>query len=171
MYCDYLNQANQTTLHILGSIVKQLINAVSEYSLSMKIFQYLKEIRKNDLRLQMKDVTALLELLSPHFDKIFLCIDALDELTETTRDELLSFLNMHMVEKCIFFTGRPHVAPDVDSVFSLGTEDVITVQAHEEDIRTYIKHRITQDKKKSHAMNPALQQEMVDVLPSQSKGM
>ena len=78
LYCDFLAQKEQSAASMLGAILKQLVSrgGIPEY-----IRQALQKAKKefSDQGLQLPDLVRLLRKTIAPLERVFICIDALDE--------------------------------------------------------------------------------------------
>ena len=113
VYCDYRDQAKQTVVNILGSLLQQLL--VNASFVPEAITTLLESPKNKNQRVEVGDVTKMLTILLPQLNKYSLfCFDALDELEPRTRFALLKALHTDFGTVRIFLTGRPHIQSEVD---------------------------------------------------------
>ncbi|KAF8464666.1 hypothetical protein BDZ91DRAFT_821773 [Kalaharituber pfeilii] len=163
LYCDYRDKKEQTLLHILGSLVKQLASQCiyTGIRLPEHVQSTYKTAQESRKTLDLGTGTNLLKSFIQELGSTFILIDALDELQDRTRTDFLQVIDdiMHLKTNLrIFFTARPHVQEEVNRHL-----------AHEEDIRTYLKHKIHSDHK--DAMNEQLSREILEIIPKKAAGM
>lgn len=139
---------------MIGGLLKQAITATKE--VPRKLVES-KEKRGN-LELQ-EAVDALSELLQG-FEKIYLCVDALDECSdEVARWNLVSFLQ-ELADKAaksesiqtsivrIFLTGRHQIKEQVSCPYGSSANTSpslvsVVLKAHTDDIAAYITYRLS----------------------------
>ena len=171
IYCDYRDQKNQTTVHILGSFLKQLLSTTL-YPVPESIINELEAIQKRGKRVESSDVTQMLKSMVSQLNTCFLCIDAMDELGPRVRLELLKLLRSEFTVARIFLTGRPHIQSEVDRTLQVKFEDTIHFTADRGDIKAYLNHEIEVDIEiNPDEMNEALKQEIVEAILSKADGM
>ena len=174
LYADYRDWNNQTLIHILGCFLHQLLAGADIPHIPDQVIEKLKEVKKRNTKLGLGDVLAMIKLLLEQLDGIFFCIDALDELEPQTRRRLLDILSMQLGTKTVrlFFTGRPHMQSEVQSFFEIPQEQEVKIIANENDIRQYLSHKITEDRRVNpDAMNKVLECEILATLAARSQGM
>lgn len=171
MYCDYQDQKIQTLIEVLGSISQQLLAALPESSVDvLKALEPLKDHNRKKMTLEVKDILSLLEVIERSFDRVFICVDALDELEEKTRIELLKVLKNNLTTAQLFITGRPHIEAEVERYVDHQEQVMVKIEASLEDIQSYIEHEIELDNNPD-AMTMPLKEEIKTSIAEQSHGM
>jgi len=170
IYCDFLAQQEQSTTNILGAILKQLTNRGG-------IPEHIRETyrkSKNEFGhrgLRLPDIVEILKKTITPLQRIFVCVDALDELTPKHRRELLKSLqeivrvspNMR-----ILLTGRPHIDDEVMEYFSKAVR--MPVSPTQDDIRSYLKMRLGVDTTPK-AMDDKLRADIMRIIPEKISEM
>jgi len=164
LYCDFLAQQEQSTISMLGAILKQLIirGGIPEHI--REAFQKAKkEFGGRGLRLP--DMVEVLKKTITSLDRVFVCIDALDESAPKHRRELLESLkeivrvspNMR-----ILLTGRPHIDCEIAECFSKAVK--IPVSPTQDDIKSYLEMKLKSDTAPK-AMDAKLWADIMRVIP------
>jgi hypothetical protein len=136
VYCDYRDQAGQTVQNIFGAMIKQLIKRLPKIPEALaKLYE---ERKSRDELLSSTDAVGLLHTTCTQFSKVYVCLDALDEVHNLRG--LLKTLRESLTYVQIFFTGRQHVQSTVQEYFK--EENFISIEARESDIRLFIEHEI-----------------------------
>ena len=145
LYCDFLAQQEQSTAGMLGAILKQLVNrrGIPEYI--RRAFQKAKkEFGGRGLRLP--DLVEILKKTITSLQRVFICIDALDESVPKHRRGLLESL-LEIVQLSsnarIFLTGRPYIGDEIAKFFSKAIR--IPVNPIQDDIKSYLDMRLDGD--------------------------
>ncbi|MCJ1403377.1 hypothetical protein MMC11_006600 [Xylographa trunciseda] len=143
VYCDYDDQNNQTLSNILGSILKQLIMQ------SATLPGFIDEIYRKDnhkpTNLEPEIFWKLLERLSKNFPRIYIILDALDELENDklrTRRNLVRMISMSQAFENnvrIFATSRTHLE-DINSALCVFPK--LLIEARDSDMRSFLLQRI-----------------------------
>lgn len=167
LYCDYRDQDNQSLQNIITCFLSQLLATVTKFP--DEAATKLDSMRKENRRPEIKDALSLLKLVMQQYDCIFICIDALDELAQRTRIQLLEALH-NLNTARIFLTGRHHIQEEVSKWLQLGSQESITISANMEDIRLYLEEEIKVDWN-DKAMDQKLKDEIVDIITKMSEGM
>lgn len=165
VYCDYRDKDKQDTCSIIGDLAKQLLLQASPIPSDVwATFERHEAITTEKAK-------QIFTLLSRTFECTYVCIDALDELMHQPRFDLLRFLSTFRGDILrIFCTARISVESEVTNL--LGPFGIKTLQifAHEVDLRTHIKVKITRDRNRT-AMDTRLQEDITKELISRSQGL
>ena len=170
LYCDFLSQQEQSTASMLGAILKQLVSGggIPEH-IREAFHKAKKEFGGRDLRLS--NMVGLLRRTIAPLERVFICVDALDESAPKQRRELLESLR-EIVQVSpntrIFLTGRPHIDDDIMKFF--GEAVRIAVTPTQEDIKSYLEMRLDRDTDPS-AMDDELRADIMRVIPAKISEM
>ena len=170
LYCDFLSQQEQSTASMLGAILKQLVSREGIPEHVREAFQKAKkEFGGRGLRLS--DLVGLLRRTIAPLERVFICIDALDESGPKQRRELLE--SLREIAKVspntrVFLTGRPHIDDDIMKCFSEVVK--IPVSPTQEDIKSYLEMRLDRDADPS-AMDDELRADIMRVIPAKISEM
>ena len=169
-YCDFLAQQEQSTTNMLGAILKQLVGRGAIPEDIRKAFQRDKgEFGGRGLLPQ--DMVEILKKTVTSLERIFVCIDALDEPTPRHRRGLLESLqeivrvspNMR-----VFLTGRPHIDDEMTEFFNRAAK--IPISPAEDDIKNYLKMKLKSDTTPK-AMDDKLRADIMRVIPEKTSEM
>ena len=170
IYCDFLAQQEQSTTNMLGAILKQLVSRGGIPEHIQETYQKAKnELGRRDLRLP--DMAEILKKTITPLQRIFVCIDALDELAPKHRRELLKSLQeiLRVSPKMrILLTGRPHIDDEVTEHFSKVVR--MPISPTKDDIRNYLKMRLEIDITPK-AMDGELRADIMRVIPEKISEM
>ncbi|RPA90821.1 hypothetical protein L873DRAFT_1716542, partial [Choiromyces venosus 120613-1] len=164
LYCDYLDRKEQTTPNLLGALLKQLVGKGDIPEDIHQAFEAAKEHlggvgpRLSQLRQMLRTAIALRE-------RVFICVDALDEATPEYRLDLLDALREISWESPsvhIFLTGRPFVRSEVEKYFP-GVQ-VLLVSPTTDNIRRYLTMKLDKDTEPD-AMDDRLKEEILRIIP------
>ena len=161
LYCDFLAHQEQSATAMLGAILKQLVSIAGMPENVRQAFR--KQFSDRGLRLP--DTVRMLKTTIASLPRVYICIDALDESTPKSRQELLGSLRDIVRESPstrVLFTGRSHVEEEVKKYFT----EVITapVSPTEADIRVYLDARLNGDTE-LYAMNDDLRRDIMRIIP------
>ncbi|KAJ7580022.1 hypothetical protein C8J56DRAFT_1169314 [Mycena floridula] len=173
IYCDYNWQNDQTPTQLLGSILKQLVETQTQKSIS----DYLLSLHKTCMSQQRHPtIPELMDALCREvqsYSSVYIVVDALDECSNTTRDLFVSTkpdggLRSLSDTVQILITSRNilSIAQALDGQTCLG------IEAQDQDLRTYIKGRIMEDKdlKRLIKNDTAFETEIIDQITLQATG-
>ena len=170
LYCDFLAQQEQCTASMLGAILKQL---VSRGGISEHIREAFRKA-KNEFGgrgLRLPDLVELLRRTIAPLERVFICVDAVDESAPKQRRELLESLREIVrvsPNTRIFLTGRPHIDDEIMKCFSEAVR--IPVNPTQEDIKSYLEMRLDGDTDPS-VMDDGLRADIMRVIPEKISEM
>ena len=169
-YCDFRDQQEQTTIKIMGAILKQLVVRGEVLEDVKERFQRAKkEVGGRGLRLP--DMVQMLKGAVSTLSQVFICIDALDECHPK---HLLEFLGSmkDILEVSprmrIFVTGRPQVEAEITRQFATSVRVPISPKTH--DIERYLDNKLKMDTE-HYAMSEGLRADILRVIPERISGM
>jgi hypothetical protein len=175
LYCDYSDQEIHNPANMMGSLVKQLVMALSK--IPDKILQTFHQSKQRKIKLELADASEMLMLALQCFDQAYICVDALDECERDHRrsflrslGQLLQTQNSAWIRLRLFLTGRPHVESDVNGCLGIRLPDPVWIEAKKEDITRYISYKIG-DGPDPKAMNENLNREIINTITDGSRGM
>ena len=123
------------------------------------------------MKVETKDILALLKIRLCQFQRAFICIDAVDELETQVRHQLLSALKgLVTSDTRLFLTGRSHVESEVHKHLQVVERYKVTISAREQDIQRFVEQKIADDPN-SDAMDEVLKREIVHAIVKNSQGM
>ena len=165
VYCDFQDQKGQTAANMIGALTKQLVNANTVPTEIEEAFR--KAQREVGGRgLQVSESVKLLQGALAPSERIFICIDALDEFPEKHLSQLLT--SLHTISQGstgvrLFITGRPHIRSVVEKYLP-GCVQVIPFSPNSDDIREYLEMKLKHDLD-SEEMSPALKADIMKRIP------
>ncbi|KAL2069546.1 hypothetical protein VTL71DRAFT_14225 [Oculimacula yallundae] len=140
IYLDF-RQPDQTPERILASIIYQLVLGVDAVPSALKQ-AFDRGVSRGRVSPDLYEVSGLLSQVVLLFEKVFVIIDALDELPELHREvvvmEILKVQERHGI--CFFATSR-HIPGIIDMFEGFPT---LFIRAAEEDIRCMVEYRLAQ---------------------------
>ena len=161
LYCDFLAHQEQSVTAMLGAILKQL---VSIGEMPENIRQTFRK-RFSDRGLRLSDIVGMLKATISLLPPVYICIDALDESTPRSRQELLMSLQSIVrgsPSTRVLFTGRSHVQEEVKRCFAKTI--IIHVSPTGDDIRVYLGVRLDRDTEPD-AMDDDLRKDIMRIIP------
>ncbi|KAI5792954.1 hypothetical protein FPQ18DRAFT_389532 [Pyronema domesticum] len=173
LYFDYRDDAQRhlSPANIVGALLKQLLAAFSV--VPSHVVDALKDIRKEKPTLDLQSALKLLQIAIEKFDKVYICVEALDECKDEYQVEFLQSINSVLKSSIrVFITARPIVKVKIkkcliDSSVSLVTMDL---EANASDIRMFIAEKIDKDPE-DMTMTDASKEEIMDTIVSSAGGM
>jgi len=170
LYCDYLTFKGQSAADLIARLLKQALAGLGEIPEKVGRKFEGSEVPGGDrMRPLLRDVVDMLGAVLASFERVFICIDALDEFPPLQRPALLRSLAelTRLSETRLFLTGRPQI--QCDKYLGEGAQ-TISITTRDEEIEAYIAHRLDQDGN-SAEMNTELKTEIMKTLPHKVSGM
>ena len=170
VYCDFLAQREQSTTSILGAVLKQLVGRERVPEPIWEAFQKAEE-EYCGRGLRLPDMVEILKMIITSLQRIFVCIDALDELAPKHRRELLrSLRGIARVSPSvrIFLTGRPHIDNEIVEFFSKAVW--IPISPTQDDVKSYLGMRLKGDTAPK-AMDDELRGDIMRIIPEKISEM
>ncbi|KAI8953944.1 hypothetical protein F4801DRAFT_587878 [Xylaria longipes] len=163
---------------ILGSLVRQLASVSSTQRILRPVAKCYEDAIKrgenpNDLQLTTDESVNVLLQLFDEYPAVTLVLDALDEVNEGSRQELLDALNNLIQQSTsvvrIFISSRSNY----DIALSLDGAPNIYIGADDnaEDISTFIDKKLTEAKLLHGRLDPKLRTDIVNTLEDGAKGI
>ena len=161
LYCDFLAHKEQSATAMLGALLRQLVS-VGEMPENMR-----RRFRKrfSDRGLRLPDMVGMLKTAVSLLPLVYIIIDALDECTLRSRQELLGSLRDIIRESPstrVLVTRRYHVADEVRKYFPEAV--IVPVSPSGDDIRVYLGVRLDRDTD-PHAMDDDLRRDIMRIIP------
>ncbi|KAJ7600104.1 ankyrin repeat-containing domain protein [Mycena floridula] len=172
IYCEYNRKAEQTSMQLLGSILKQLVErrpVISQHLLSL--------YRTHSSCKTIPTFPELMDALRTElqsYTRACLIVDALDECSDEARNLFLSKespAGLRSFADQLLMTSRN--MPSIAHALKLQSESTIHIQAHVEDLQTYIQGCLVGVKRLNRLVkeNRSLQDNIIKVVISKAAGM
>ncbi|KAJ7593607.1 hypothetical protein C8J56DRAFT_776340, partial [Mycena floridula] len=173
IYCNYTRQSDQTPTQLLGSLLKQLVqhhSSISEHLLTLHT--------KCSSRVTFPTLTELVTALhteASSYSHVYIIVDALDECSDSNQARNL-FFPSHS-SGLWSLPDHVHLLITSRDILSISLEfhnmPKISIEAHNEDLETYIMGRITSDNKLKRLVKDdiALAAEIIEQIISKAVGM
>ena len=164
-YFDFAAQKDQSLVTMMGALLKQVVGGLEE--IPVEILRAYQEQKKaiGGREPRLSDIVKMLQITSSK-ERMFICIDALDECVPEHRVRLLDSLNK-ILDKSpgtrIFVTGRPHIQPEIGRRLA-GRVTSLSISTKRDDIIRYLYSRLEEDTT-ADAMNGSLQAEILRKIP------
>ncbi|KAF2675921.1 hypothetical protein K458DRAFT_323448, partial [Lentithecium fluviatile CBS 122367] len=176
VYADYKDHLQQSSVNLLSAITRQLAMqnpAIMEAAFS----QYRKRLADNysASSLTFAEYFGLLQHVSAKIDRIFVIVDAVDEIPETVenRDTNVRYELLHTLTQldCVSLlcTSRPHV----DASLYIPTFSTLTIEAKDEDVRNFLEETLSTSRrlKSIFSHDTSLKEEVVAKIIQKASGM
>ena len=154
LYCDYQAQKEQSAVNMIGCLLNQIALGATQIRLEIRRAFELKQRGRQALRLP--DMLKLLVKAVSSIDRVYICLDAMDELLPGNRSQLLRALREIIRDASnirLFLTGRPHIRGELDKYI---TEQayIIHVVADQGDIARYVRRKMEDDDDRDPGLMP-----------------
>ena len=169
LYCDYHEQQEQTTTHMVGAILKQLVGRGDIPEDIREAFRGAKKV--GGRRPLLADMMRMLRAAIAPLPQVFICIDALDECLPKDLPELLGSLRDIVRESPrtrILLTGRPHVKEVIQRYFTKAV--AIPISPNQDDIRNYLEMRLDRYDE-PEVMNDDLREDIMKIIQEKVSDM
>jgi len=163
LYRDYNTQQEQTVINMMGTILKRLVGR--------DIPQDIRKAFQEGRRPLLADLKRMLGIAVASSQRVFICVDALDECLPKDLPALLGSLSDIVRESPstrIFLTGSPRVDEAVRRYLTMAVE--IPTSPNPDDIRNYVITRLDQDDV-PEAMDDSLRAEIVGIILEKMSNM
>jgi len=143
LYCDYQTLKDQSAVNMIGGLLKQVISG--EARIPGEIKNCFEESRKRGGQgLRLQEMLKLMVKVISSIDRVYICIDAVDELLEHDRSEFISALRQVIQEAPntrLFLTGRTYIRRELNQRLTKWVP-VIHIVADPGDIARYLSHKM-----------------------------
>ena len=146
LYCDYQTQKDQTAVNMIGSLLGQVV--VGDAKIPVEIKSVFHESKKRGGQgLRLPNMLKLFVKATNSFERVYICVDAADELLPQNRSEFLRALRQIVQDAPnarLFLTGRPYIRAELDKYLTPGT-GIIHIIAGQGDIARYLTRKLEDD--------------------------
>ena len=146
LYCDYQAQKDQSAVNMIGSLLRQV--ALGETRVPGEIRSAFEESRRGGGKgLRLPDMVKLFVKTINSIERVYVCVDAVDELQPQDRSEFLRALRQIIQDAPntrLFLTGRSYIRRELDKYLTDGAY-VITIVADQGDIAGYLSRKMDDD--------------------------
>jgi len=147
LYCDYQARGEQSAVNMIGGLLRQAI--WGEAGIRGEIRSAFNESkRRGGQGLRMPDMLKLFVKVVSSIDRVYICVDAVDELLPKSRLEFLRELRritQDAPSTRLFLTTRPSIQSELVRQLR-GAPYVIKIVADQGDIASYLTQKIEDDK-------------------------
>ncbi|KAF2175434.1 hypothetical protein K469DRAFT_647119, partial [Zopfia rhizophila CBS 207.26] len=167
IYFNYKEQSEQTATNLIASLLQQLVR--KDAFVSEEITSLFHRHMQQLTRPTIAEWSMLLESQIGRFSRVFILIDALDECSESTRDEFLYEMQQLQPFINLLITSRPisTIELELDGAARLG------IHAADADIRRYLERRVKRERRLRRLLitDSALEETIVETIAENAKGM
>jgi len=145
LYCDYQAQGEQSAVNMIGGLLRQV--DWRETGIRNEIRSAFNQSKsRGGQGLRMSGMLKLFVKVASFIDRVYICVDAVDELLPKNRLEFLRGLRQITQDAPntrLFLTARPSIQAELDR--KLEGVYVIKIVADQGDIARYLNHKIDGD--------------------------
>jgi len=173
LYCDYQAQKDQSAVNMIGGLLCQVVLGAAGIAGEIKnAFDSSRQGGGKGLRLQ--EMLELLVKTIGSLKRVYICIDALDELVPEHRSEFLRALR-HITQEApntrLFLTGRPHIRGELDNHLTKGA-CTIHIVPDQGDIARYLYRRMDDARARDpDLMTENLKNDIMRIMLKKASGM
>lgn len=165
-YFDFAAQKEQSPTDMLGALLKQVVSGLAEIPGEVvKAYNNHKRVA-GGRGPQLSEILTMLQTISTS-QRIFICVDALDECVAEHRQVVLESLR-EILEKStgtrLFLTGRSYIRGEVQILLA-ETVTFMDIKPNRGDVITYILAKLGKDTNKG-AMNTSLRGDILTKIPA-----
>ena len=171
MYCDFHAQNEQSVTGLLGVLLKQVVSALEPIPGEVQTAFTNSKGGVGGRRPLLPNILEMLAKSLSRLQRVFICIDALDEFPAKHRPELWKSLQQ-VVRGCpgtrLFLTGRLHIRDEVQKYFP-STAEMLPIGSSAHDIGLYVRMRLDRDPELD-AMDKGLEADILRTIPEVISG-
>ena len=166
LFCNFNSQANQTAHKFMSALLKQLVRASRTLPSGVK---RIYDKRKNVRELEFKVLADAFRTEIENYHKIFIVIDALDEVSESADIRTMLLKELRSCPVNLLVTSRHD--PTIRKQFSEAQH--YEIHATDEDIRSYVSGRMALENRLSRLIRsvPSLKDDIPARVVGSAKGM
>jgi len=172
LYCDYQAQKDRPAVNIIGGLLRQVISGGAGIPGGVQgAFNGLG--RGGGKFLRLPNAQKLFVKVSSSIERVYICVDAVDELLPQDRSELLRALRQVIKDAPntrLFLTGRHHIRRELDNYLTEGAH-VIDVIADQGDIARYVGRKMDDNACDGHLMTDDLRNDIMKTMREKASEM
>ena len=165
LYCDYQAQKDQSAANMIGNLLGQVtLRAMGIVGEIRRAFEMSRQgdgkgLRLPEmLRLFVKEIGSL--------ERVYICVDAVDELLSQHRSEFLRALQQIIQEAPntrLFLTGRPHIREELNKYLTKGA-CTIHIVPDQKDIARYLSQKMEDNDRDPDLMTENLRNDIMKIM-------
>jgi hypothetical protein len=138
IYCDYKSQADMDVSSLLAALLKQLV--MSQSTVNEQISGLFDKYTRSQTEPSFEELFKALRFMLQGFYTVYIVIDALDELRDDTRRQLMVQLRelQRETDLRLMVTSRHNLEIEND----LGSVPIVEIGAHYTDLRRFVQAQI-----------------------------
>ncbi len=164
VFCNYRNQQEQTSVNLLASLLKQLLQAEGSH-ISDDMRKFYEDHMRRGTRPTLDEVFQVFDLELRRYAQVYIVVDALDECSEdnSTRQHLLSKLRALQATSNINLMTTSRPIPTITQEFEGAIR--LEIRAKEEDLQRYLEghmNLLASCVKKSTSLQTSIKSEIIE---------
>ena len=171
LYCDYPAREDQSPVNMIGALLKQIVAGQAEIPREIK-YHFKESGKLGGQGLRLADMVNLFVKASRSFERVFICVDAVDELRAKDRPHFIRALR-HIIDGAsnirLVLTSRPHVRAELNKHLA-DQASIIQVEADQGDITRYVQLKIDDDPHPG-LMSEDLRKDIMKTMLEETSGM
>ena len=173
LYCDYQAQKDQSAVNMIGGLLKQV--ALGAAGIVGEIKNAFDRSRQGGGKgLRLLEMLELFVKIISSLKRVYICVDAMDELVPQHRSEFLRALRQITQEAPntrLFLTGRPHIRGELDRYLTEGA-CAIHIVPDQGDIARYLTRKMDDDDARDpDLMTENLKNDIMETISEKASGM
>ena len=167
LYCDYQGQKDQSAVNMIGGLLRQVVWGAAEIRSAFN-----ESKRRGGQSLRMQDMLKLFVKVISSMDRVYICVDAVDELPPESRSEFLRGVRQIIQDAPrarLFLTARPCISAELDRHLTKGAH-IIHIMADQGDITRYLNYKMDNDQD-SDLMAIDLRHDIIETILDKSSEM
>ncbi|KAK7419848.1 hypothetical protein QQZ08_010682 [Neonectria magnoliae] len=150
LYCDYQRTNGYTETALAGAVVRQLLAQFNELPSVVAKLVHRAHFRLRRSSANMKEIINILRDLRPVVERLFVCVDALDECNNA--DKLLAACKLFPLATSFIFIGRPSIIQMVKHSFP--SVIVKKMEPQYDDVDAVVTAQIEDEKRRQPELMP-----------------
>ena len=164
-YFDFAARKEHSATSVLGSLLKQVVGGMERIPEEIsRAFQEQKTAIGGRAP-RLPEIVKMLQAVTSS-QRIFMCIDALDECAAVHRTKILDSLKQILKKSPgtrIFVAGRPHVRAEIEKGLA-GRVISVSIGPRKDDIIRYLRARLSEDETPDE-MDESLEADILERIP------
>ena len=169
-YLDFAAGKEQSATNVLGSLLNQMIAGMERIPEEISRAFQRQKTTLGGRRPELVNIVKMLQLITSS-QRIFMCIDAIDECEGVQQVRLLDSLKQ-ILDKSpgtrLFATGRPYILAEIAKRLA-GHVKSVSISPAKENVTTYLRARLGEDQTPD-AMDESLEAEILEKIPENVSG-
>jgi len=172
LYCDYQAQGDQSAVNMIGCLLQQV--ALGAAGIVGEIKNAFDRPRQGGGKgLRLPEMLELFVKIIGSLERVYICVDAMDELVPEHRSEFLRALRQIAQEAPntrLFLTGRPHIRRELDRHLTEGAY-TIHIVPDQGDIDRYLTRKMDDDDARDpDLMTENLKNDIIETISEKASG-